>query len=150
MRRGVVAALLLLPVVEIALAVTVSTWIGVGPTIIALLGLSLVGVLVLRETGRRGWQDLRLAARDGVAPESGSGRGLTMLAGFLLAVPGFLTAVLGLLLLLPPVRGVVRRRSRRWVESRGAWQVTEQFTRRTGPAPSATVVQGEVVDDSQS
>ncbi|MFD1827870.1 MULTISPECIES: FxsA family protein [Mumia] len=147
-RRGVAATFLLLPVIEIALAVAVSSWIGVGATIISLMALSLVGIVVIRETGRRGWQDLRLAARDGVPPEGGSGRGLTMLVGFLFAVPGYLTAVAGALLLLPPVRKAVRTRSRRWAERQGTWVVSEQFQRRTsGHATSPTVVQGEVVDD---
>lgn len=147
-RRAFTAALLLLPVIEIAIVVALASWIGVGPVIVALLALSLIGILVIRETGRRGWQDLRLAARDGVTPAGHSGRGMTMLSGVLLAVPGFLTAALGVLLFLPPVRKAVRARSRRWAEKQGTWVVAEQFQRRgSGPASSGPVVRGEVVDD---
>lgn len=149
-RRAFTAAFLLLPVIEIAIVVALASWIGVGPVILALLALSLIGILIIRETGRRGWQDLRLAARDGVTPAGRSGRGMTMLSGVLLAVPGFLTAALGALLFLPPVRKAVRTRSRRWAETQGTWVVTEQFQRRaSGPASSGPgpVVRGEVVDD---
>lgn len=154
MRRGIAAAFLLLPVAEIAVAVGVSRLIGVGPTLLVLLALTVVGVLVLREAGRRGWQAMRQAAREGAVPAGGDGRALTVLSGILLAVPGFLTALAGLLLMLPPVRRLVRSRTRRWVESQGAWVVVDRFGRptsrggRTGPADaSSTVVQGEVIED---
>jgi UPF0716 protein FxsA len=43
---------------------------------------------------------------------------LIMLAGALLLTPGFVTDVAGVLLLLPPVRAVLRRRVRRALERR--------------------------------
>ncbi|MGH1563144.1 FxsA family protein [Mumia sp. DW29H23] len=154
MRRGIAAAFLLLPVAEIAVAVAVSQLVGVGPTLLALLALSVIGVLVLRDAGRRGWQAMRQATRDGVVPPQGGGRALTVVSGLLLAVPGFLTAAAGLLLFLPPVRSLVRRRTRRWVDRQGTWMVVDRFGRpvqgagssASGPA-SGSVVQGEVVDD---
>jgi UPF0716 protein FxsA len=57
-------------------------------------------------------------------------------AGVLIVLPGFVSDVLGLLLLLPPTRGLVRRRLLRAAE-RGT---PAQF------APGA-VIEGEVVDE---
>ncbi|WP_370613942.1 FxsA family protein [Mumia qirimensis] len=161
MRRGFMAALLLLPVVEIAIAVGVAGLIGVGQTLLALVALSVIGVLILRSAGRRKLQVLRAAAADGIVPPADSG-GPSAVAGVLLAVPGFLTALVGLVLMIPPVRRIAARRTRRWAESKGSWIVTDRFGRpaarpdvasgqSTSGAPAGpaarTVVQGEVVDE---
>ncbi|KAA1419876.1 FxsA family protein [Mumia zhuanghuii] len=155
MRRGIAAAFLLLPVVEIAIAVGVASLIGVGPTLLALLVLSVIGVMILRIAGRRKLEMLRAAASDGVVPPVDGGRGPSAIAGILLAVPGFLTALVGLLLLVPPVRRLAARRTRRWAESNGSWVVMDSFRRPAagrgpvtpGTPAAGTVVQGEVVDD---
>ncbi|MGH8937836.1 MAG: FxsA family protein, partial [Actinomycetes bacterium] len=62
-------------------------------------------------------------------------------AGVLIVLPGFVSDVLGLLLLLPPIRALVRRRMLRSVGLR----TTDPHTPARF-APGAAVVEGEVVD----
>jgi len=56
--RRVLAALLALPVIELAIAIAVAGWIGIWPTVIALFLLSATGFLVLRREGRQAWRAL--------------------------------------------------------------------------------------------
>ncbi|KHL11142.1 UPF0716 protein FxsA [Mumia flava] len=155
MRRAVAAGLILLPVVEIAVALAVARLIGGGLTLLALVGLSVLGVVVLRTVSRRAWRELREAARApaGTAPGVGSrtgDRGLLALSGLLLVLPGFLTALVGLVLLLPPVRALARHRTGAWVVSSGAFAASERFASRAGrpDGSDSTVVPGEVVDEA--
>jgi UPF0716 protein FxsA len=107
------AVLLLLPVAEIAVAIQVGLRIGAGWTVLLLLLGSAVGVLVLRRVGMASVR--RLATRANTVPGSTAARppaqtALIVLAGTLLLIPGFVTDVAGLALLLPWVRqGLARR-----------------------------------------
>lgn len=113
--RWVLAGLLALPLVEIVVAVLVARAIGAGWTLGALLALTVAGLLVLRRTARAAVQALRppVVGPDG-APGGGasSARGadlaLETAGGVLLVLPGLVTGVLGLLLVLPPTRAVLR------------------------------------------
>jgi UPF0716 protein FxsA len=132
--RRVLAALLALPVIELAIAIAVAGWIGIWPTVIALFLLSATGFLVLRREGRQAWRALAGSPSPGCGPaEARSGRrGAGGAGGLLLLVPGFLTALGGLVLLVPPIRRWVRRRIAR---STDRWPA--------GPGPAGDP--GEVV-----
>jgi len=104
------AAILAVPLIEIALFVTVGGWLGLGLTLAIVLGTGVFGVLIIRQQGRQAMDDLRQAAQQRRNPARPmAAQALNGLAGVLLILPGFLTDVLGLLLLLPPVQGVILR-----------------------------------------
>lgn len=103
-------AFLLVPVAELYLVIKVGSAIGVLPTLLILVLISFVGAWLVK---REGVAVLARAQR-----ELGQGRVptrelvdgvLVLAAGALLLTPGFLTDACGVLLLLPPVRAVVRR-----------------------------------------
>jgi UPF0716 protein FxsA len=72
-------------------------------------------------------------------------------AGGLLTVPGFVTGAAGLLLVLPPVRALARRRTQRWAEKRVSAVVAgDLFGPRKvkvhqGTPRSDTPIEGEIV-----
>jgi len=137
LRRGltlVAALLLMVPLVEIAIAVAVGRWIGAGPTLLLIVLGSVLGLWVLRQAGASAMRELgRL--RSGVTPGREAGdAGLRFVAGALLLFPGLLTDMLGLLLLLPPVRSVV------------AATLAHRVRRRFEIAARRMTVHGEVVD----
>jgi UPF0716 protein FxsA len=102
--------LLLLAVAEIAAFVAVVHAIGAGWAVLILAATSLLGLALLRREGIRGWRAFRAAAEAGRPPGTQVSNSLVGLLGaLLLALPGFITAVAGLLLVIPPVRGLARR-----------------------------------------
>jgi UPF0716 protein FxsA len=111
------AGVLLLPVIEIAVAIQVGIRIGAGWTVLLLLLGSVAGLLVLRRVGLASVR--RLATRtNGVpapggtpAPRPPAQTALIVLAGVLLMIPGFVTDVAGLALLFPGVRRALARRA---------------------------------------
>lgn len=110
----VLAALLLLfvvvPLAELYVIIQVGQAIGAVWTIALLLADSILGSVLLRSQGRAAWRRFQTALAAGRPParEVLDG-GLVMFGGALLLSPGFLTDVLGLVLLLPPTRALVRR-----------------------------------------
>ena len=101
----VFALFLAIPLIEIALFVTVGGWLTLWPTLAIVLGTGFLGVFVMRQQGMRAMSDMQTAMRGIQSPLSPMAHNaLIMMAGFLLILPGFLTDTLGLLLLIPPLR----------------------------------------------
>ena len=107
----ILLALLALPFIEIAVFIKAGELIGLWPTVaLALLG-SAAGVVVVRAAGFAMLGRARTAVAHNEPPVDELLDGLCIfLAGLLLIVPGFVTDVFGLLLLVPWVRRHVRRR----------------------------------------
>jgi UPF0716 protein FxsA len=97
------------PVAELFVAIKVGEAIGVLLTVVLLIASWPLGVWLLRAEGRAAWRRLSAAAAAGRPPGREVLDGaLVVVGGALLIVPGFITDVLGLLLLLPPTRSLAR------------------------------------------
>jgi UPF0716 protein FxsA len=111
--EGVVVLLALLfivlPIVELAVIIQVGQAVGVFNTIGLLLLVSVVGAWLVKREGIGVWNRFHRQVQMGVVPGREIADGvLILLAGALLCTPGFVTDVLGILLLLPPVRAAIR------------------------------------------
>ncbi|MEO6881933.1 MAG: FxsA family protein [Mycobacteriaceae bacterium] len=96
-------------VVEVVLLLLVGSWLGVGWTLLALLGTSVLGGVLLRNQGRRTVAALREAqARNRSGGRELADGALGGVGALLLVLPGFGTDLLGVLLVLPPTRALVR------------------------------------------
>jgi UPF0716 protein FxsA len=106
----VLLLLLLWPIVEIAVFLQVVDWIGVLDTLGLMILISLFGAWMVKRQGLGTLARMRAELDDGRIPTGPmTDGGLLAAAGFLLLIPGFVTDVLGLALLVPPVRVGVRR-----------------------------------------
>ena len=105
-----VLAFILVPIAELAVIITAGRSIGFLPTFILLVTFSLLGAWLARREGLSAWRRLQHALAKGRMPTVEVADGaMILLAGALLLTPGFLTDVVGVLLLLPPVRAAIRR-----------------------------------------
>lgn len=101
--------LLVVPLVELYLIIQVAQVIGGWETIALLLIESVVGAWLMKRQGLSVLGRIDAALRDHRLPHRELIDGfLILLAGALLLTPGFLTDVVGFLLLIPPTRAVVR------------------------------------------
>ncbi|MDT5035701.1 MAG: protein FxsA [Micromonosporaceae bacterium] len=106
-------------VIEIAVFVGVVKLVGLLGAIGGIVALSLVGAWLVPRQGMRAWRRFRHAARAGTPPGGQATDGLIGLIGaLLLAVPGFVTALIGAALLTPPLRRYARGRLDRFVQRR--------------------------------
>jgi UPF0716 protein FxsA len=106
---------LLLPILEIVGFIQVGDWIGAGPTIGLLLLSAVIGVLLIRHRGLASLSRVQGAALQGDGALNGLLDGVCVVfAGILLIIPGFLSDLLALVLLIPPLR----RGMGRWLVGR--------------------------------
>jgi UPF0716 protein FxsA len=119
------------PIAELYLIYKVGDAIGILPTLLLLAADSVLGSLLLRSQGRSVWRRFNEAMAAGRVPHKELQHGVAVIFGAaFLITPGFLTDVVGLLLLLPPTRAVILR------------LLTRAIARRV----SARVVVGDVRD----
>jgi UPF0716 protein FxsA len=121
MRRPlfIVSALLLVAAIEITVLILIGQAIGVGWTILLVLATSALGGWLLRREGARAWRAFRADVAEGRPPGNAATDGLLIfVGGVLMLVPGFVTAVLGVLLLIPLTRRLGRAAALRVFGSR--------------------------------
>ena len=104
--KWVILAGLALPILELAAFVAVAAAIGFGWALSLILVGSLCGALILRHAGTGHAARIRVAMDNGsfAALQTGLGGGRMLLAGILLLIPGFITDVVALVLLVGSLR----------------------------------------------
>ena len=103
------AMILVVPIAELVVLLRVADGIGIPETILVLLAVSVVGAWLCKREGVGVLRRIQATVDRGKVPtrELVDG-GLILLAGALLITPGFLSDIVGILLLLPPSRAVLR------------------------------------------
>jgi UPF0716 protein FxsA len=115
---------IVLPIAELYVIIKVGGAIGVLPTIALLIADSLLGVALLRSQGRAAWRRFNEALAAGRVPAREVFDGtMIILGGAFLLTPGFITDVIGLLLLIPPTRAIFRGLVVRMAGRRAAFTV---------------------------
>ena len=106
---ALVALFIVVPLAELYVILKVGDAIGAVWTILLLAVDSLIGSLLLRAQGRSVWGRFNETVASGRMPHREVVDGvLVIFGGAFLITPGFLTDIVGLLLLIPPTRALVR------------------------------------------
>ncbi len=138
--KWLLLAFLALPLAELAVFVAVAATIGFAMALGLVLVGSLAGGMVLRHAGGNHIARVRVALDQGsfTSLQADSTGAVILLAGILLLIPGFITDLLGLLLLIVPLRRAVFGRFRAAPRRRRADGVVdlepEQWQRVPDPA----------------
>jgi UPF0716 protein FxsA len=146
------------PLLEIWALIQVGQVIGPWWTILLLVVASILGAWLIKREGGRAFRALTTALSEGRMPARELADGILILTGgVLMLTPGFLTDIVGILLILPVTRPVARRLLTRVVAARllapgpgrdGAGG-TGPDARRPRPGSQGPVVEGEVVDGDE-
>lgn len=151
-RRGLlrwfVLALVLLPVVEIAVLILVGQAIGVWWTLGLIVVIALLGAWVAKRESGRTMIALRRAMESGRMPaDEVTDAILVMTGGFLFLLPGFVSDVFALILVLPFTRPLARRLLQAVVAHRALQVVAAPAPGRSRPPGRGVVVEGEVISE---
>lgn len=104
-----------IPLVELWLLFQMSGWIGFGTTLGLVLGTGFAGAALARWQGFQVIQRVQKEMQQGTLPAGALGDGaLILMAGVLLITPGVLTDLLGLSLLVPPIRTLLKKVAHWW------------------------------------
>lgn len=133
----VLAPLLVCLAAEVVILVMVTNALGWW-TVALLIFTTLLGCWLLQREGRRTWGALlESLGRGSLPPGRTADAVLVMVGGLLLIMPGFITDIIGLLLLIPPSRHMVRS------------TLGKLFGRAiANPSEQPVVIEGEVVQES--
>lgn len=141
--RFFIFGLIALPIVEIAIFIKVGQLIGLLPTLALIIGAALLGGLLIRQQGLSVLGQLRNNVNSGRMPGRAIADAMMIgVAAMFLVLPGFLSDIVALALLLPPVRG--------WIYGALASRVTVVDTTTTyrRQDPSAGRIEGTIdLDD---
>ena len=115
----ILVLLLVVPIAELYVLIQVGSAVGVGWTILLLVAVSVLGSWLVKREGLGLWVRANRELAAGRMPTKELLDGILVLfAGALLLTPGFLSDIVGIFLLLPPTRAVLRRLLRRRFERR--------------------------------
>jgi UPF0716 protein FxsA len=134
------AALIGVPLVEIALFIKIGGWIGLGPTLALIVLSAVLGAWIIRLQGISVMVRAQRELAEGSLPVLRAFEGLCLaIAGVLLITPGFFTDAIGALLLVHAVRRMLYRRLRQHIEA----HVIDASSRRREHARGAP---GPIID----
>ena len=125
---GIYAALVIvIPILELVVFALVADLIGVIPTLLLLIAVSVVGAVLLVQQGVGAWRRLRETIRRREMPtDELADAALITLAGFLLLTPGFFTDALAFLVVIPAsrkfLRGLLRKFAGAFAATRLGWK----------------------------
>lgn len=122
---ALVVVFIVLPLLELYVILeVVGPWLKWYGTVALLVVDSILGSLLLRSQGRAVWGRFNAVLAEGRVPHREVIDGvLIVFGGAFLITPGFITDILGLILLIPPTRSIVRRVVARRLGSRMAVSV---------------------------
>ncbi len=101
---------ILVPIAELFFFVQVSSAIGFWNSLGLIVAIAFVGAWLVKREGLKVWRRFAQQVEAGQVPSREIADGVCLLAaGALMLAPGFLTDIVGILLLLPPTRAIARR-----------------------------------------
>ena len=99
-----------LPLSEIVVLIKVGSFLGVGSTILVVIGTAILGAALARYQGLKVLFEIQRDLNTGVMPTDKLLDGfMILLAGVVLLTPGFITDAMGFFVLLPQGRSVIKK-----------------------------------------
>ena len=110
---------ILIPIIEIAIFITVGSNIGIINTIAIIIITALVGIFLVRRQGIHLLFNAQRNLSQGVMPtEEIKGGIFLLISGLLLITPGFFTDCIGFAIFLNPIQSFIELKARDYFQSR--------------------------------
>ena len=110
---------ILIPIIEIAIFITVGSNIGILNTIAIILLTAIVGIFFVRRQGLSLLFNAQRNMSQGIVPTEEIKRGIFLLiSGLLLITPGFFTDCIGFVMFLKPVQDFISKQASNYFRSR--------------------------------
>ncbi|PIC71349.1 membrane protein FxsA [Sporosarcina sp. P16b] len=114
--KWLVALFIIVPTTELALLMISGKTLGIMPTILIIIITGIGGAYLAKKQGLRAWRDLQVRMANRETP----GKALVdsvciLLGGLLLLIPGFITDIMGLVLLFSGPRKILYPFIVKWI-----------------------------------
>ena len=111
----------LVPLIELYILLEVGAVIGAGVTFLIIIATAFIGTRLVKQQGTSTWQSIQQQMQQGQLPAERLFDGICILvSGVLLITPGFLTDIVGMLLLTPPFRSAMYQQVGRHIKVKAA------------------------------
>ncbi|EOR23844.1 FxsA family protein [Cytobacillus oceanisediminis] len=105
--RNFIISLLLLPLIELIIFLLAGNIIGITETLIIVIGTGILGGVLLKKQGLKAIRNVQVQLNQGIMPGDAILDSFCVLVGgLLLLFPGFLTDIVGVIILFPPTRRI--------------------------------------------
>jgi len=141
-------ALLCLPVVEIAVLISVSGVIGLPLTILCVLLTAIIGTFLLRQQGLSLLFSAQQQVEQGQLPAQTMAEGVVVaVGGALLLTPGFVTDAMGFMCLIPFTRHMMVALLKKGFVAKGGVYVSTQHSSQDNSVDKGVTIDGEYKRD---
>lgn len=116
--RYLIPAFILMPILELYVLIQIGEVVGAGNTIALVVATGIIGGYLARREGLRVFAQFQQGIHSGNVSDVVFDGLLILVAGIVLLTPGIITDIVGLLLLMPPVRRFLRPRMKSYASKR--------------------------------
>ncbi|ETT82597.1 MULTISPECIES: FxsA family protein [Viridibacillus] len=107
--RKILLFLLLIPIIEIAVVLISGKLIGAMYTLVLIIVTGILGIYLAKTQGVKAFKDIQQAIQNGQPPGNAMINGLLIfIGGMFLVLPGFVSDIIGLLLVFRPTRNLFK------------------------------------------
>lgn len=107
--RNFFISLLLLPIIELIIFLLAGNLIGIPETLFVVIGTGILGAILLKKQGLKAVHNVQVQLNQGIMPgDAILDSFFVLIGGLLLLFPGFLTDIVGAIMLIPPTRRIVK------------------------------------------
>lgn len=138
---------IIIPLIELAVMIKVGSLIGVLPTIALLILSAIIGIALVRKEGISTLMKARKRAAAGQSPEIEALESMIIaLSGCLMILPGFITDIIGLCGLTPPVRHLLIRRIKKRIHIRTSGHTYEGHSMNGTPSSGHNTEPHQIIE----
>lgn len=117
--RKFMMILILVPIIEIAVVLISGKLIGAFQTLLLIVVTGVLGVYLAKTRGFKAFQQLKTAIERGQAPGDAIIDGvLTFIGSIILVLPGFISDIIGILLVIPATRKLFKPAIYYWLRKK--------------------------------
>ncbi|MFJ7971070.1 FxsA family protein [Psychrobacillus sp. NPDC096389] len=117
--KWIIGLIIVIPAIELYVLLLSGKTIGVGYTLLLILATGIVGAYLAKRQGIRAFREVSDNIKNGQAPGEAAINGIFVFIGSILVIlPGFISDILGLMLLFAPTRNLFKPLLYRWIRKK--------------------------------
>ncbi|WP_254771323.1 FxsA family protein [Psychrobacillus sp. OK028] len=119
MMKWIIGLFILIPAVELYILMLSGKTIGVGYTFLLIIASGIIGGYLAKRQGLKAFREVSESVKNYQAPGEAAINGISIFVGAILVVlPGFISDILGLMLLFAPTRNLFKPLVYRWIRKK--------------------------------
>lgn len=117
--KWLISLFIIIPAIEIYVLLLSSKTIGVGNTFLVILATGIIGAYFVKRQGIKAFREVADSMKNYQAPGDAAINGICVFIGSILVIlPGFISDIIGFLLLFSPTRNLFKPIIYRWIRKK--------------------------------